>query len=46
MSLRPDEFEKYLRDADPTPLGDALNELSLDIDIDAVNAVRELRELE
>ncbi|WP_435197134.1 hypothetical protein [Natronomonas sp. EA1] len=47
MSLTTDDFAPYTRDpdADPDkPLGDALAELAVDVDIDSVDAVRELRE--
>jgi len=45
MSLTADDFEKYLReDDDDEPLGDALAALALDVETDAVAAVREIRE--
>ena len=45
MSLTADDFEKYLRDDDDEePLGDALAELAVDVETDAVDAVREIRE--
>lgn len=45
MSLTADDFERYSRgDDDGGPLGDALAALALDIDVDAVDEVRELRE--
>jgi hypothetical protein len=45
MSLTADDFEQYLReDDDGEPLGDALTALALDIETDAVDAVREIRE--
>lgn len=45
MSLTADDFEWYSReDDDEEPLGDALAALALDIDVDAVDEVRELRE--
>ena len=45
MSIRADDFEKYLReDDDDEPLGDALAALAVDVEVDAVEAVRELRE--
>ena len=45
MSIRADDFEKYLReDDDGEPLGDALAALAVDVEVDAVEAVRELRE--
>jgi hypothetical protein len=47
MSLTADDFEKYLRgDDDERPLGDALADLALDVETDAVGAVREIREQE
>lgn len=45
MSLTAEDFEKYLReDDDGEPLGDALRELAVDVDADAVADVRDLRE--
>lgn len=45
MSLTADDFEKYLReDDDGEPLGDALADLAVDVETDAVEAVRETRE--
>jgi hypothetical protein len=45
MSLTADDFEKYLReDDDEEPLGDALADLAVDVETDAVAAVREIRE--
>jgi hypothetical protein len=45
MSLTADDFERYSRkDDDGEPLGDALADLALDVETDAVEAVRELRE--
>jgi hypothetical protein len=45
MSLTGDDFEKYSReDDDGQPLGDALADLALDVETDAVEAVREIRE--
>jgi hypothetical protein len=45
MSLTADDFEKYLRrDDDGEPLGDALETLAVDVETDAVAAVREIRE--
>lgn len=45
MSLTADDFERYLRKGDgETRLGDALAELSLDIETDAVADVRDVRE--
>lgn len=47
MSLTADDFEKFLRgDDDERPLGDALADLALDVETDAVGAVREIREHE
>lgn len=43
MSLTADDFERYSRD-DEEPLGDALAALALNVDVDAVDEVRELRE--
>lgn len=48
MSLTADDFEEFV-DPDPTddastPLGDALAELAVAVDVDAVEAVREIRE--
>jgi len=45
MSLTAEDFEKYLRvDDDGEPLGDALAELAVDVEIDSVRAVRDVRE--
>lgn len=45
MSLTADDFEKYLReDNDGEPLGDALTDLAVDVETDAVEAVRQIRE--
>lgn len=44
MSLTADDFEKYLRDDDGEPLGDALAELAVDVETDAVADVRDARE--
>ena len=45
MSLTANDFEKYMReDEDGEPLGDALSALALDIEVDAVEEVRALRE--
>lgn len=45
MSLTADDFEKYFRDDDDEePLGDALASLAIDVETDAVAAVREVRE--
>jgi hypothetical protein len=45
MSLTAEDFERYLReDDDDEPLGDALAALAVDVEVDAVEAVREVRE--
>jgi hypothetical protein len=45
MGLTADDFEKYRReDDDGGPLGDALADLAVDVESDAVEAVREIRE--
>lgn len=45
MSLTTDDFEEFLNvDAGAPPLGDALAELSVDVDADSVEAVRDVRE--
>ena len=45
MSLTAEDFERYLReDDDDESLGDALAELAVDVETDAVDAVREIRE--
>jgi hypothetical protein len=45
MSLTADDFERYYReDDDEESLGDALAALALNVDVDAVDEVRELRE--
>lgn len=48
MSLTTDDFAEFMRD-DPeddadVPLGDALDELAVDIEVDAVAEVRDVRE--
>lgn len=48
MSLTADDFSDFMAD-DPAddedvPLGDALQELAVDVDTDAVEAVRDARE--
>jgi hypothetical protein len=48
MSLTADDFKEFM-DTDPeddetVPLGDALKEVSLDVELDAVAAVRDVRE--
>ncbi len=47
MGLTADDFADFLRrdpDGTDAPLGDALAELAVDVDVDSVDAVRELRE--
>lgn len=47
MSLTADYFAEFLRDGDEDedlPLGDVLDELAVDIEVDSVEEVRELRE--
>lgn len=51
MSLTPEDFSEFLREGDEDensdderPLGDLLAELAVDVDIDSVEAVREIRE--
>lgn len=48
MSVTADDFREFM-DTDPeddtaVPLGDALDELALDVEVDAVEAVRDVRE--
>ncbi|WP_254523775.1 hypothetical protein [Natrinema caseinilyticum] len=48
MSLTTDDFTEFMAD-DPeddaeVPLGDALADLAVDVDTDAVDAVRDVRE--
>ena len=48
MSLTTDEFREFM-DSDPDDdesldLGDSLSELAVDVDVDAVEAVRDVRE--
>jgi hypothetical protein len=48
MSLTTEDFEAFMQ-SDPDdeatmPLGDALDELALDVDVDSVEAVRDVRE--
>ena len=48
MSLTTDDFAEFMAD-DPSddedvPLGDALEELAVDVETDAVDAVRDVRE--
>lgn len=45
MSLIADDFEKYFRDDDDDErLGDALAALAIDVETDAVDEVRDVRE--
>jgi len=46
MSLTADDFAEYSRssDDDDQSLGDALADLSINVDVDSVEAVRETRE--
>jgi len=45
MGLSADDFRKYLRDDDDDErLGDALAALAVDVESDAVEDIRELRE--
>jgi hypothetical protein len=47
MSLTADDFAEYLRDGtevDDRQLGDTLAELAVDVDMNSVAAVRNLRE--
>lgn len=48
MSLTTDDFREFMasdpEDDESVPLGDALEELAVDVDVDAVEAVRDLRE--
>lgn len=45
MSLTAEDFEKYLReDDDGEPLGEALAALAVDVEVDSVEAVRDVRE--
>jgi hypothetical protein len=48
MSLTTDDFREFV-DPDPdddetVPLGDALDALAVDVEVDAVEAVRDIRE--
>lgn len=48
MSLTTDDFEEFM-DTDPADdetakLGDALEELAVDVEVDSVEAVRDVRE--
>ena len=47
MGLTADDFANFFRrdpDGTDAPLGDALAELAVDVDVDSVAAVRDLRE--
>jgi len=48
MSLTTDDFEAFMasdpEDDETVPLGDALSELAIDIEVDSVEAVRDVRE--
>lgn len=46
MSLTADDFAEFLREAleDEQPLGDSLSELAIDVDLDSVESVREMRD--
>ncbi|WP_165875324.1 hypothetical protein [Natrarchaeobius chitinivorans] len=48
MSLTTDDFAEFMGgdpdDDEEVPLGDALEELAVDIDVDSVKAVRDVRE--
>ncbi len=47
MSLTADDFAEFVRDdgeVDDRPLGDALAEVAVDVEMDSVEAVRDLRE--
>ncbi|WP_424016953.1 hypothetical protein ACOZ4N_13840 [Halorientalis pallida] len=48
MSLTTDDFEDFMAsdpaDDETVPLGDALEELAVDIEVDSVEAVRDVRE--
>lgn len=48
MSLTSDDFEEFVSsdpdDDETVPLGQALSELGLDVEIDSVEAVRDVRE--
>ncbi|MGB9965321.1 hypothetical protein [Halobacterium sp. CBA1126] len=48
MSLTTDDFREFMgsdpEDDESVPLGDALEELAVDIDVDSVEAVRDVRE--
>lgn len=46
MGLTADDFAEFVRkdDSDDRPLGDALAEVAVDVEMDSVEAVRNLRE--
>ena len=48
MSLTTDDFAEFLdddpEDDEDVPLGDALRELAVDVEVDSVEAVRDVRE--
>ncbi|ELZ60596.1 MULTISPECIES: hypothetical protein [Halorubrum] len=48
MSLTTDDFTAFTgddpEDDEEVPLGDALRELAVDVDVDSVEAVRDVRE--
>lgn len=48
MSLSTDDFEDFMgsdpEDDGTVPLGDALAELAVDVEVDSVEAVRDVRE--
>lgn len=48
MSLTTDDFKAFMtsdpEDDETVPLGDALEELAVDVEVDAVEAVRDVRE--
>jgi len=48
MSLTTDDFREFLgtdpEDDESVPLGDALSELAVDVEVDAVEEVRDVRE--
>jgi hypothetical protein len=46
MGLTAEDFERYLRDDDGEPLGDALAALAIEVGTDAVADVRAIREHE
>ena len=48
MSLTTDDFKEFMssdpEDDETVPLGDALAELAVDVEVDSVEAVRDIRE--